>query len=317
MGVSSAPAAPPVQQVLQRVKVKQQDNMVLLYIIAGFLLLAVLGYYYVKDKLWILSSSSQDPPLFDMRLVTNPPGETEIEIDQVKRDAVLRNSFSPEKVPDGLDAIVIGSGLGGLTAGSLLSKAGKKVLVLEQHDQAGGCCHVFIDKGFEFDVGIHYVGKMDPGNSNRLLIDQLTNGKLQWVRLDEPYDIIALGDDYSKKYYVKSGRERQIEYFIEQFPGEEKAIRSFYKKMTEASKASMAVALLKFLPRFLARFLLSSGILLWVVPSLKYLKLTVEDVLNELTDNKELRAVLTYCFGNYGKEWEDGGKTFHLFLFFL
>lgn len=58
---------------------------------------------------------------------------------------------------------MIGSGIGGLTTAALLSKAGKKVLVLEQHDQAGGCCHTFVEKGFEFDVGtmdmsIHFVG---------------------------------------------------------------------------------------------------------------------------------------------------------------
>lgn len=48
---------------------------------------------------------------------------------------------------------MVGSGIGGLTAGATLAKAGKKVLVLEQHDQAGGCCHTYIEKGFEFDVG--------------------------------------------------------------------------------------------------------------------------------------------------------------------
>ena len=50
----------------------------------------------------------------------------------------------------GLDAIIIGSGIGGMTTGVLMAKSGKKVLVLEQHDQAGGCCHTFIDKGIFF-----------------------------------------------------------------------------------------------------------------------------------------------------------------------
>lgn len=56
-------------------------------------------------------------------------------------------------MPQNLDVVVIGSGIGGLTAAATLAKAGKKVLVLEQHDQAGGCCHTYIEKGFEFDVG--------------------------------------------------------------------------------------------------------------------------------------------------------------------
>lgn len=62
------------------------------------------------------------------------------------------------------DAIVIGSGIGGLTTASLLAQEGQKVLVLEQHYVAGGACHTFDRKGFRFATGIHYVGEM--GNDN-------------------------------------------------------------------------------------------------------------------------------------------------------
>ena len=62
-------------------------------------------------------------------------------------------AFHAKRIPDRIDAIVIGSGIGGLTTATVLAKSGQRVLVLEQHDQAGGCCHTYIDKGFEFDVG--------------------------------------------------------------------------------------------------------------------------------------------------------------------
>lgn len=65
----------------------------------------------------------------------------------------LSIGFLASRVPQDLDAVVIGSGIGGLSIAVLLSRVGKKVLVLEQHDRAGGCCHTFSEKGFEFDVG--------------------------------------------------------------------------------------------------------------------------------------------------------------------
>jgi hypothetical protein len=49
-----------------------------------------------------------------------------------------------------IDVIVIGGGMGGLSCGVLLAKAGLKVLILEQHDVAGGTTHVFEEKGCGF-----------------------------------------------------------------------------------------------------------------------------------------------------------------------
>lgn len=55
------------------------------------------------------------------------------------------------------DVIVIGSGIGGLTAASLLAKSGKSVLVLEAHDRPGGYAHGFKRKKYQFDSGVHLI----------------------------------------------------------------------------------------------------------------------------------------------------------------
>ena len=43
----------------------------------------------------------------------------------------------------------------------MLSRAGKRCLVLEQHYIAGGCTHCFEEGGYEFDTGIHYIGNIE------------------------------------------------------------------------------------------------------------------------------------------------------------
>jgi all-trans-retinol 13,14-reductase len=83
---------------------------------------------------------------------------------------------------DVFDAIVIGSGIGGLgTAGLLAKCATRRVLVLERHYTAGGLTHVFHRPGFEWDVGMHYVGQVHhAGSFPRVVFDYLTEGRLTW-----------------------------------------------------------------------------------------------------------------------------------------
>lgn len=57
------------------------------------------------------------------------------------------------------DAIVVGAGFGGLVSAAYLAASGMRVLVVEQHDVAGGNGHVFRRRrAYEFDVGTHYLG---------------------------------------------------------------------------------------------------------------------------------------------------------------
>jgi all-trans-retinol 13,14-reductase len=62
------------------------------------------------------------------------------------------------------DVIIIGSGIGGLTAGALLARYGKQVLICESHTIAGGAAHSFHRQGFCFDSGPSFYC----GLSNRL-----------------------------------------------------------------------------------------------------------------------------------------------------
>ena len=276
-------------------------SKMLVYISGLVILLGVLALRHLYKKLWFFTSTSKDH-LFDLDLLKHrPSGDIDIELDQSKRDKVLKNAFSIDKVPKSLDAIVIGSGVGGLTPAVLLSKAGKKVLVLEQHDQAGGCCHVFAEKGFEFDIGIHYVGNMNEGSWSRLLADQLTGGKLQWAPLDNVYDVLAIGENYQHRYEYPLGHENHIKYLISKFPDEEKAIRKFFQYMKEAVWCTGVMALLKLLPKPLVKCLLALNIIQCFFPSSKYLTTTVNEILDKLTDNVDLKSALTYNFGSYGK----------------
>jgi carotene isomerase len=74
----------------------------------------------------------------------------------------------PDTDPD-YDVVIIGSGIGGLVAGSLLARYGKSVLICESHSIPGGAAHSFERQGFHFDSGpSFYCGLGDRTSMNPL-----------------------------------------------------------------------------------------------------------------------------------------------------
>ncbi|XP_017289341.1 inactive all-trans-retinol 13,14-reductase [Kryptolebias marmoratus] len=255
------------------------------------LIILVLLVVWAGGTYWYLFGKASPFSLESVR----PPGPREF--DQKKRDKVIKQGFSADKVPQNLDVIVIGSGIGGLTAGATLAKAGKKVLILEQHDQAGGCCHTYIEKGFEFDVGLHYIGQVHENSLLRIAFDQITEGQLEFQKLHQHFDTIQIGlGDEKREYTIFSGKTEMKTHLIKQFPAEEEAIETFFKIMKISAKKTHYLATLKLIPQWVSLFLLKSGIADLVSPVFRLSGTCATEYMNTLTKNKDLQILFSYLF---------------------
>ena len=133
------------------------------------------------------------------------------------------------------DAIIIGSGLGGLLCGYILSREGMHVCILEKNSKPGGALQTFRRKGIEFDTGIHYIGGLDDGqNLNRYFryFGLSDNLKLKRLNLDR-FDVIAFDD---AEYPLAQGFDNFVGQLLPFFPDKKEALKSYIDKLDEISK---------------------------------------------------------------------------------
>ena len=128
---------------------------------------------------------------------------------------------------DFYDVIIIGAGLGGLTAGAKLAKERKKVLVVEQRNKVGGCATMFKrKKTMTFEVGLHELDGLDEFDFKRGIFSDLgVFNHLEFVRLPEFYRFLK-GD---LDVVVPDRVPDAIEALIMAFPSETKAIKTYFK----------------------------------------------------------------------------------------
>ena len=197
---------------------------------------------------------------------------------------------SPDRV---WDAVVIGSGMGGMTCAAILAHLGQRVLVLEQHYVPGGFTHRFKRKRWSWDVGVHAVGEVDPRALLGRLLTALTGGALNWVSLGEVYDAFHFPD---LRIDFPNDRRQFIENLCAAFPDERGTVEGYLSRAREVSSAMRGYYLSRLMPPAWAPITdrLVAG------DAHRMLTQTTRDVLGRLTRNERLASVLTAQWGYYG-----------------
>lgn len=141
---------------------------------------------------------------------------------------------APADDPERHDAIVVGAGIGGLTAAALLAKSGRKVLVVESHDRVGGYCSSWLRKPlvggralrFVFDAGVHDVSGLGPGEPLSELLRRLDAAdRLEWLPMPQRYHCAGHAID------IPEGADAFARHLTGLFPEEADGIAAFVKTM--------------------------------------------------------------------------------------
>ncbi|MBF7092699.1 NAD(P)/FAD-dependent oxidoreductase [Flavobacterium sp. ALJ2] len=174
------------------------------------------------------------------------------------------------------DVVIVGSGLGGLVSAIILAKEGYSVCVLEKNNQFGGNLQTFVRDKTIFDTGIHYIGGLSEGQNLYKYFKYLgIMDNLKLKKMDEDgFDIISF-EDQNKEYPHAQGYENFVNQLLKHFPEEKEAIENYCEKVRTTCDS---------FPLYNLR---SEG---------KYdsdiLTLNAKQTIDEITENKQLRAVL-------------------------
>ncbi len=142
-------------------------------------------------------------------------------------------------MPD-VDAIVVGSGPGGLAAALTLAREGLLVLVLEQHYLPGGFCHSFPLGGHLWSPGVHYIGQLGPGEPARRFYEAMgVSDELVFCALDpDGYDQVVLP---GRRVAHVAGWPRNRAHMAETFPADAEGIGAWFDELEALAEGAASL----------------------------------------------------------------------------
>lgn len=207
----------------------------------------------------------------------------------------MKKPWSKRGGPDGpWDYIVIGSGMGGMTAAAMLSDVGKRLLVLEQHYVPGGFTHMFKRPGYTWDVGVHAVGEVTPHSMTGRLLARLSRGRLRWASLGPVYDEFHYPDGFRIDFPDNPTQFRDN--LLAAFPSEQRAVDRYLGKVREVAGNMRGYYLARAAPGGLAPLLDRT----LARSAQRWLETNTLEVLRDLRTTPELESVLASQWGYYG-----------------
>jgi len=135
------------------------------------------------------------------------------------------------------DDLIIGTGMAGLTVGSLLANAGRRVLMLEAHDSPGGYAHTFAMGDYRFCAQVHYIFNCGEGEPIHSLLSRLgLASEVTFRRLDpEGFDHVVVAGE---RFRIPTGLPKFRDRLVQRFPEAKRPLWRYFAAIMGAREES-------------------------------------------------------------------------------
>jgi phytoene dehydrogenase-like protein len=192
------------------------------------------------------------------------------------------------------DAIIIGSGMGGMTTATALSRMGQRVLLLEQAQTIGGLTHTFSRQGFTWDVGIHYCGTFRRDQPGGKMLQWLSDGAVEFHSVGTIYDTLHFPE--GTRIPVGRPAEAFVMELKERFPDSAAGIDAYFEALQSGEESMHMVTAERSMPepfRSAHRWWNNKTIQRWCGR-------TTGEVIADYIDDPKLAAILSAQWGTFG-----------------